>query len=183
MSMHARCRISFKWVMQEKSQAVITPESPNAIPSASMAGGLFAIRADWFWELGGWGSQREPDFLLQIRWRVLHVGRWKCRDGVSNLVVRWSSWVYTLCLNLSYLSEWVGGCQSDCYCSVLFRGSGYSSPATALWKNRLRTARIWTGEYYQLVSTLVSHPNFDIGPLDKVSDDRPISTMCCRCWN
>lgn len=135
------CHISFKWVMQEKSQGMIFPDSPDAIPSASMAGGLFAVNRDWFWEVGGYDEQ---------------FSMW----GAENVEMPFRVWM-------------CGG-RVDCTpCAITYHiyrkgGSGYQSPPEAIWKNRLRTARLWTGELFQLTETLVAHPEFDYGPLDEM---------------
>lgn len=47
------CWLGFKWVIQEQASLTLPISNSHPIPSPSMAGGLFAIRADWFWELGG----------------------------------------------------------------------------------------------------------------------------------
>lgn len=47
------CFLSFKWAMQERSYALEERSSADPVMSASMAGGLWAMRRDWFWELGG----------------------------------------------------------------------------------------------------------------------------------
>lgn len=50
------------------------------------------------------------------------------------------------------------------------RGTGYSSPTEALLKNRLRTARLWTDDFYQLAKRFISENPFDdLGNFDKVN--------------
>lgn len=133
------CRISFKWVMQELSQGVIIPDDPASISSPSMAGGLFAVRADWFWELGGydeefsmWGAEN-----VEMGFRT-----WMCGGRVE--------------------------CAPCGYVYHIYRksGKGYSSPPAALSKNRLRTARLWTDHFYQLAKLFIHPLDADIGSLD-----------------
>jgi hypothetical protein len=47
------CHVSFYWSMREKSSPLIRPKSQNPLNSPALAGGLFAIRRDVFWNAGG----------------------------------------------------------------------------------------------------------------------------------
>lgn len=137
------CRLSFKWVMQEKAQGLVVPTSPDPIQSPTMAGGLFAMRTDWFWELGGY----DEEFSM-----------W----GAENVEMPFRAWM-------------CGGkveCTPCAYVYHIYRsgGAGYKSPPQSIWKNRLRTARIWADEFYELTSTFIGHPNLDLGPLDHMMD-------------
>lgn len=83
--------------------------------------------------------------------------------------------MHTLCKSLPYLSGEVRIQQSFQFFFILigwgrvFRGVGYSSPSEALIKNRLRTARLWTDEFYQLAKYFISEdPIDDIGDFDHV---------------
>lgn len=135
------CHISFKWIMQERSQGMIYPDSPDAIPSASMAGGLFAVNRNWFWESGGY----DEEFAM-----------W----GAENVEMPFRQWM-------------CGGKVECTPCAITYHiyrkgGSGYQSPSEAIWKNRLRTARLWTDYLFPLTEALIHHPGFDYGPLDEM---------------
>mmetsp|Transcript_1426 Transcript_1426/g.1639 ORF Transcript_1426/g.1639 Transcript_1426/m.1639 type:complete len:349 (-) Transcript_1426:125-1171(-) len=135
------CFLSFKWVMQERASLTGSISKPDAIASPSMAGGLFAVRLDWFWELGGY----DEEFAM-----------W----GAENVEMGFRVWM-------------CGGRLECTPCARVYHiyrkdGHAYKSPSECLWKNRLRTARIWTDEFYQLAEKFTNHPGFDIGPLDKM---------------
>eukprot|EP00914_Ancora_sagittata_P027237 GHVO01053325.1.p1 GENE.GHVO01053325.1~~GHVO01053325.1.p1 ORF type:complete len:405 (+),score=72.85 GHVO01053325.1:575-1789(+) len=135
------CFLSFKWIMQEKASLTGSVDSPAPIPSPSMAGGLFAVNRDWFWELGGYDEE---------------FGMW----GAENVEMGFRVWM-------------CGGRLECTPCARVYHiyrkgGHAYKSPPESLWKNRLRTARIWTDEFYQIARVFTHHPGFDIGPLDQM---------------
>lgn len=53
-------------------------------------------------------------------------------------------------------------------------GVGYSFPSEMLSRNRLRTARIWLDEYYELASRVLGGDDLDIGPIDAVGIDNGV---------
>eukprot|EP01054_Gregarina_sp_Poly1_P009715 Gregarina_sp_Poly_1__9714@NODE_617_length_7122_cov_220_571368_g473_i0_p1_GENE_NODE_617_length_7122_cov_220_571368_g473_i0NODE_617_length_7122_cov_220_571368_g473_i0_p1_ORF_typecomplete_len773_score111_90Glycos_transf_2/PF00535_26/2_1e23Glyco_tranf_2_3/PF13641_6/2_5e22Glyco_transf_7C/PF02709_14/6_8e15Glyco_tranf_2_2/PF10111_9/1e11Ricin_B_lectin/PF00652_22/1_1e11Glyco_transf_21/PF13506_6/2_5e05CDtoxinA/PF03498_14/63CDtoxinA/PF03498_14/1_8_NODE_617_length_7122_cov_220_571368_g473_i044046722 len=135
------CWLSWKWNMVE--QASLTPALNNTDPisSASMAGGLFAVRLDWFWEIGGydeefamWGSEN-----VEMGFRV-----WQC-----------------------------GGRMECTPCSRTYHiyrkdGIGYSSPGESVQRNKLRTARVWMDEWYQITMKFLGNLKADMGNLDNI---------------
>lgn len=139
------CFLSFKWSMQERPYMSGGEFSkPDAFPSASMAGGLFAIRREWFFDLGGY----DEEFSM-----------W----GAENVELAFRTWQ-------------CGGRVECAPCSKVYhiyrtKGTGYTSPPRSLTINRLRTARIWTDEFYPLAKNFIRGGNFtdaDLGSFDRM---------------
>ncbi|KAJ1604794.1 ricin domain-containing protein [Cryptosporidium canis] len=133
------CRLGFKYSIVEQATLTGPINDTAPIKSPMMAGGLFAMRRDYFWELGGydekfrhWGAEN-----VEISFRI-----------------------------------WMCGGQLECTpCSRVFhifrkKGVGYTSPPDSLWINRLRTARVWMDDFYQITELLAPNPNIDLGSFD-----------------
>lgn len=134
------CRVGFKWSMQETSESIMYTTSSAPIQSPSMAGGIFAVKRHWFWELGGY----DEEFSM-----------W----GAENVEMGFRTWM-------------CGG-QLECtpcgYVYHIYRngGKGYSFPSFTLQKNRLRTALLWTGPFFQLAVQFIGHKNDTVvGPIN-----------------
>ncbi|OII71285.1 UDP-N-acetyl-D-galactosamine:polypeptide N-acetylgalactosaminyltransferase [Cryptosporidium ubiquitum] len=133
------CRLGFKYSIVEQASLTGPINDTTPIKSPMMAGGLFAIRRDYFWELGGYDEKFKY---------------W----GAENVEMS--------------LRIWMCGGQIECTpCSRVFhifrkKGAGYVSPPNSLWINRLRTARIWMDEFYQITETMAPNPNIDLGSFD-----------------
>lgn len=138
------CEISFKWSMQEQSSLASKTEKPDPIASSSMAGGLFAVSLDFFWHIGGYDEGFEM---------------W----GAENVELGFRIW---LC----------GGRLECTPCARTYhiyrqKGMGYSSPKLSLSVNRLRTAKVWTDEYFALARLFLESTktsDLDVGNLDKM---------------
>eukprot|EP01053_Blabericola_migrator_P004468 Blabericola_migrator_1__4467@NODE_238_length_10988_cov_97_569087_g202_i0_p1_GENE_NODE_238_length_10988_cov_97_569087_g202_i0NODE_238_length_10988_cov_97_569087_g202_i0_p1_ORF_typecomplete_len777_score153_22Glycos_transf_2/PF00535_26/1_9e23Glyco_tranf_2_3/PF13641_6/7_7e22Ricin_B_lectin/PF00652_22/2_9e16Glyco_transf_7C/PF02709_14/1_4e14Glyco_tranf_2_2/PF10111_9/8_7e11Glyco_transf_21/PF13506_6/3_3e05GlcNAc/PF11397_8/0_03CDtoxinA/PF03498_14/1_7e02CDtoxinA/PF03498_14/0_04_NODE_238_length_10988_cov_97 len=135
------CWLSWKWNMVEQASLTGELKKTDPIPSASMAGGLFAVRLDWFWEIGGydelfamWGSEN-----VEMGFRV-----WSCGGRME----------CTPCARTYHIYR------KD--------GVGYSSPGDAVQRNKLRTARLWMDEWYQIAIKFIGRVNVDMGNLDNV---------------
>jgi len=136
------CKLTFKWVMQEQSTAPYNYKSTEAVPSASMAGGLFAVYRDFFWHMGGydegmtmWGAEN-----VEMPFRY-----WMCGAMVECVPC---SRVYHIYRN---------------------GGVGYKSPGNAVVINRLRTAYLWLDEYYPLAHKVINDgKEIDIGEVDTI---------------
>eukprot|EP01053_Blabericola_migrator_P013352 Blabericola_migrator_1__13351@NODE_943_length_5948_cov_104_280565_g654_i0_p2_GENE_NODE_943_length_5948_cov_104_280565_g654_i0NODE_943_length_5948_cov_104_280565_g654_i0_p2_ORF_typecomplete_len685_score70_62Glycos_transf_2/PF00535_26/4_1e20Glyco_tranf_2_3/PF13641_6/4_5e18Glyco_transf_7C/PF02709_14/9_7e16Glyco_tranf_2_2/PF10111_9/4_5e13Ricin_B_lectin/PF00652_22/8e13RicinB_lectin_2/PF14200_6/0_0046RicinB_lectin_2/PF14200_6/5_1CDtoxinA/PF03498_14/8_4e03CDtoxinA/PF03498_14/1_6e02CDtoxinA/PF03498_14/0 len=139
------CWLTFRWVAVEQAALTGKPTSVEPVASPSMAGGLFAVDREWFWELGGydegfvaWGAEN-----VEMAFRA-----WMCGGRVE--------------------------CTPCSHTYHIYRkgGTGYANPAGALWRNRKRTARIWMDEHYQLASPMIDlsalKGAFDIGNFDKM---------------
>ncbi|EZG63626.1 glycosyltransferase-like family 2 protein [Gregarina niphandrodes] len=123
------CHVTWRWSVVEQSAltGAVTDTSPVASPS--MAGGLFAISREFFWELGGydegfiaWGAEN-----VEMAFRV-----WMCGGRVE----------CTPCSKTYHIYR---------------KGStGYQNPVGALWTNRMRTARVWMDEYFQVAEKLIA---------------------------
>lgn len=133
------CRLGFKYSIVEQATLTGPINDTTPIKSPMMAGGLFAMRRDYFWELGGydekfrhWGAEN-----VEISFRI-----------------------------------WMCGGQIECTpCSRVFhifrkKGVGYTSPQSSLWVNRLRTARVWMDEFYQITKLLAPDPDIELGSFD-----------------
>ncbi|KAH8742145.1 UDP-N-acetyl-D-galactosamine [Cryptosporidium ryanae] len=133
------CRLGFKYSIVEQATLTGKINSTEPIASPVMAGGLFAVRRDFFWKLGGydqefrhWGAEN-VEFSLRI---------------------------------------WLCGGKLECVpCSRVFhifrkKGVGYTSPPNSLWRNRLRTARVWLDEFYEITELFAPNPDMDLGPFD-----------------
>ncbi|KAL3127970.1 ricin domain-containing protein [Cryptosporidium hominis] len=133
------CRLGFKYSILEQATLTGPINDTTPIKSPVMAGGLFAMKRDYFWHLGGydekfrhWGAEN-----VEISFRI-----------------------------------WMCGGQIECTpCSRVFhifrkKGVGYSSPPESLWHNRLRTARVWMDEFYQITEMLAPNPNIKLGSFD-----------------
>eukprot|EP00915_Cephaloidophora_sp_WS-2016_P004746 GHVH01006337.1.p1 GENE.GHVH01006337.1~~GHVH01006337.1.p1 ORF type:complete len:844 (+),score=98.45 GHVH01006337.1:229-2760(+) len=115
--------LSWTWDMVESSSYEYPPKSIDPVPSASMAGGLFAVRRDMFFELGAYDEQ---------------MAMW----GAENVEMPFRVWQ-------------CGGRVEGIPCSMTYHiyrkgGVGYKSPGGAIMMNRLRTARLWMDEWYQV---------------------------------
>eukprot|EP00050_Salpingoeca_kvevrii_P002763 m.201611 g.201611 ORF g.201611 m.201611 type:complete len:572 (-) comp10682_c0_seq1:1324-3039(-) len=141
------CTLGFLWVLtehgidtQDQDEAIRTSET-DVIRSPTMAGGLFSINREFFWEIGGYDEE---------------FGFW----GTENLEFSFRIWQCGGTLECSPCSR-VGH---------VFRsgGSGYSLPPGTLTKNKLRTAEIWMDEFAFLAKDALGNPSLDIGPLDKM---------------
>ncbi|KAF7457199.1 N-acetylgalactosaminyl transferase [Cryptosporidium felis] len=133
------CRLGFKYSIVEQASLTGPINDTSPIKSPMMAGGLFAIRRKYFWELGGYDEQFR---------------HW----GAENVEFSFRIWM-------------CGG-QLECTpCSRVFhifrkKGAGYTSPSNSLWLNRLRTARVWMDDFYQITEMLAPNPNINLGSFD-----------------
>jgi len=136
------CKLSFKWMMQEQSTAPHNYKDPSPIPSASMAGGLFAVYRDFFWYMGGydegmtmWGAEN-----VEMPFRY-----WMCGAKVE-------------CMPCSRV-----------YHIYRSGGVGYKTPGSSITINRLRTAYLWLDEFYPLAHKVINNgKEIDIGEIDTV---------------
>eukprot|EP00915_Cephaloidophora_sp_WS-2016_P011155 GHVH01016450.1.p1 GENE.GHVH01016450.1~~GHVH01016450.1.p1 ORF type:complete len:756 (-),score=120.41 GHVH01016450.1:148-2415(-) len=149
------CKLSFKWVMQEQSTAVTNASSVDPVPSASMAGGLFAVYRDFFWYMGGydegmtmWGAEN-----VEMPFRY-----WMCGAKVECTPC---SRVYHIYRN---------------------KGTGYKSPSNSVVVNRLRTAYLWADQFYPLAHQVINNAQeIDIGPIDKMLEFK--EKMQCKSFD
>ncbi|KAL8275759.1 hypothetical protein Esti_000322 [Eimeria stiedai] len=124
------CFVSFDWNVQEKSQVAGFWGSPNAIASPMHGGGLLAFRKDTLMEIGGY----DEGFTM-----------W----GAENVEFSFRIW---MC-----------GARLECTpCAAVYHifrqgGTGYPLPQGSVWKNRMRTAKLWMGEYFPLAAAFNSH--------------------------
>eukprot|EP01056_Protomagalhaensia_sp_Gyna25_P004741 Protomagalhaensia_sp_Gyna_25__4740@NODE_466_length_3359_cov_32_696386_g360_i0_p1_GENE_NODE_466_length_3359_cov_32_696386_g360_i0NODE_466_length_3359_cov_32_696386_g360_i0_p1_ORF_typecomplete_len450_score51_81Glycos_transf_2/PF00535_26/1_1e21Glyco_tranf_2_3/PF13641_6/2e18Glyco_transf_7C/PF02709_14/3_3e15Glyco_tranf_2_2/PF10111_9/9_2e13Ricin_B_lectin/PF00652_22/1e10CDtoxinA/PF03498_14/2_9e03CDtoxinA/PF03498_14/3_3e07Glyco_transf_21/PF13506_6/6e06_NODE_466_length_3359_cov_32_696386_g360_i0301379 len=136
------CHISFRWSMQEQSSLAGAVTDPSPIPSPSMAGGLFAVDRDYFWFLGGYDN----GFSM-----------W----GAENVEMGFRTWM-------------CGGRLECTPCAMTYhiyrkKGHGYESPHEHIVRNRLRTARLWTDDYYSVAKVFITNmAKPDIGSLDEM---------------
>ena len=119
--------VTWFWNMIENS-SMRNPDQVEAVPSPGMAGGLFAVKSDWFWKFGGYDEQ----FAM-----------W----GTENVEMPFRVWM-------------CGGRVEGIPCSLTYHiyrkgGVGYSSPGEAVLGNKLRTAKLWMGKYYQLAKIFI----------------------------
>lgn len=141
------CKLSFDWNVQEKPSLTGNINTDAPIVSAMHAGGLLAFRKDYFFEIGGY----DEDMRF-----------W----GAENVELS--------------LRVWMCGGRLECTpCARVFHifrkgGVGYSSPPDAVWRNRMRTAKLWMDDYYELALAHnpyhLDHMDADIGPVDKMLD-------------
>ncbi|KAH8584064.1 extracellular with a ricin domain and a family 2 glycosyltransferase domain [Cryptosporidium sp. chipmunk genotype I] len=135
------CRLGFKYSIVEQASLTGPINDTTPIKSPMMAGGLFAVRRDYFWELGGYDEKFR---------------HW----GAENVEIS--------------LRIWMCGGQIECTpCARVFhifrkKGVGYVSPPGSLWFNRLRTARVWMDEFYQITEMIAPNPNIDLGSFDDI---------------
>lgn len=133
------CRLGFKYSIVEQASLTGPINDTTPIKSPVMAGGLFAMRRDYFWELGGYDDKFK---------------HW----GAENVEISFRIWM-------------CGG-QLECTpCSRVFhifrkKGIGYTSPQSSMWFNRLRTARVWMDDFYQITELLAPDPNIDLGSFE-----------------
>lgn len=52
-----RCHLSFRWVVVEQAELTGKVSKPDPIPSPSMAGGLFTVDRQFFWDIGGYDEE------------------------------------------------------------------------------------------------------------------------------
>eukprot|EP00388_Colpodella_angusta_P007025 GDKJ01020198.1.p1 GENE.GDKJ01020198.1~~GDKJ01020198.1.p1 ORF type:complete len:635 (-),score=107.25 GDKJ01020198.1:75-1979(-) len=131
------CYLSLKFTMIEEAHLSTPYTSREPVASPIMAGGLWAARRDWFFELGGYDAQMDiwGAEHLEFSMRV-----WMCGGRV-------------LCAPCSRVYH------------VFRRGSelGYSIPLESIWRNRLRTAVSWMGPYAEIAEAYNHHPGLEIG--------------------
>ncbi|KAH7649131.1 UDP-N-acetyl-D-galactosamine [Cryptosporidium bovis] len=133
------CRLGFKYSIVEQATLTGKVNSTEPIASPVMAGGLFAVKRDFFWKLGGY----DPEFK-----------HW----GAEN--VEFS------------LRIWLCGGKLECVpCSRVFhifrkKGVGYTSPPDSLWRNRLRTAKVWLDEFYEITELFAPNPQIELGSFE-----------------
>uniref|UniRef100_A0A0G4FZ43 Protein-UDP acetylgalactosaminyltransferase 7 n=1 Tax=Chromera velia CCMP2878 TaxID=1169474 RepID=A0A0G4FZ43_9ALVE len=139
------CQLDFKWTIVELSRLQGHVERADPIPSAVMAGGLFAVDREWFFELGGydkemrfWGAEN-----VEFSFRL-----WMCGGRL-------------LCAPCSRVFH-------------VFRkgGLGYTVPQDDLWRNRLRAAVGWMDEYAEIPLTIQPRSDLDLGRFDEIIDLR-----------
>eukprot|EP00386_Alphamonas_edax_P006248 GDKI01020298.1.p1 GENE.GDKI01020298.1~~GDKI01020298.1.p1 ORF type:complete len:370 (-),score=130.65 GDKI01020298.1:23-1132(-) len=135
------CWLTFKWTLIEKAFLTNAVTTPAPIKSPVMAGGLFAIRREFFFKLGGY----DPEFNV---WGAEHIEFsfriWLCGGKIE-------------CMPCSRIFH-------------VFRkgGNGYTIPLESIWRNRLRTAAIWMEDYGEIAEWYNHHPDLDIGKFDKM---------------
>lgn len=107
----------FSWIPAEAE-----PVGTEALPTATMAGGLFAMRRDTFWRLGGydpgmvgWGGEN-----LEISFRV-----WTCGGRMDTVQ----------CSRVGHIYR---------------HGHPYSIPDDSHGRNTMRMAEVWLDEYKDL---------------------------------
>ncbi|CBZ56323.1 putative UDP-N-acetyl-D-galactosamine:polypeptide N-acetylgalactosaminyltransferase T5 [Neospora caninum Liverpool] len=139
------CWLSFNWDVQERPTLTGTVSSPDAIMSPVHAGGLLAFRKDLFLRIGGY----DKGFTF-----------W----GAENVELSFRTWM-------------CGGrleCTPCARVYHLFRegGVGYETPPEALWRNRMRTARLWMDDYYELAAAHnpyhLDHKSVTIGNVEEM---------------
>ncbi|KAL8439947.1 hypothetical protein Efla_004872 [Eimeria flavescens] len=140
------CFVSFDWNVQEKSQVAGFWGSPNAIASPMHGGGLIAFRKDTIMEIGGY----DEGFTM-----------W----GAENVEFSFRIWM-------------CGGRLECTPCAAVYHifrsgGTGYQLPPGSVWKNRMRTARLWMGDYFPLAAAFnshhLSHPEPDLPDMTEAS--------------
>ncbi|EZG50617.1 glycosyltransferase family protein [Gregarina niphandrodes] len=134
------CWLSWKWNMVEQASLTGELKDDAPIPSASMAGGLFAVDLSWFWELGGY----DEDFAM-----------W----GSENVEMGFRTWMCGGRLE----------CTPCALTYHIYRngGVGYSSPDKSVWLNKLRTARLWMDEHFLIAKEFID-TKVSIGNVDKI---------------
>ncbi|OEH76508.1 n-acetylgalactosaminyl transferase [Cyclospora cayetanensis] len=123
------CFVSFDWNVQEKSQVAGFWGSTSAMPSPMHGGGLLAFRKDTFFEIGGY----DEGFSM-----------W----GAENVEFSFRIWMCGAKLE----------CAPCANVYHIFRsgGTGYHVPAGSVWRNRMRTAQLWMGDYLPLAAAFNS---------------------------
>lgn len=139
------CFVSFDWNVQEKSHVAGFWGSTDAMPSPMHGGGLLAFRKDTLMDLGGF----DEGFSM-----------W----GAENV-------------ELSF-RIWMCGAKLECApCASVYHifrsgGTGYQLPSGSVWKNRMRTARLWMGDYFPLTAAFnsyhLSHSEPDLPDMTKM---------------
>ena len=121
--------LTFKWGMNEKGIVNSHLATTDPVPSLSTAGGVMAMRKDWFLECGGydrefdgWGSEN-----VELPLRV-----WALGGRVEGM---FCSMTYHVFRAPGYLA--------------------YKTPEVSIAKNRIRTARMWMGELYPLARAAI----------------------------
>jgi len=133
--------LSWNWNMQEQATFTFPPTSIAPVPSASMAGGLFAVRRDTFFELGAydekfsmWGAEN-----VEMPFRI-----WMCGGRVEGIPCSLTYHIYRK------------------------GGIGYKSPDKSIVMNRLRTARIWMDEWYMIAKFFILFGKSDKEKEDRI---------------
>eukprot|EP01053_Blabericola_migrator_P010750 Blabericola_migrator_1__10749@NODE_615_length_7273_cov_113_689564_g448_i0_p2_GENE_NODE_615_length_7273_cov_113_689564_g448_i0NODE_615_length_7273_cov_113_689564_g448_i0_p2_ORF_typecomplete_len784_score134_58Glycos_transf_2/PF00535_26/9_8e24Glyco_tranf_2_3/PF13641_6/2_4e21Glyco_transf_7C/PF02709_14/2_8e13Glyco_tranf_2_2/PF10111_9/1_2e09Ricin_B_lectin/PF00652_22/5_1e06Glyco_transf_21/PF13506_6/0_007ODVE18/PF10717_9/0_3TPR_21/PF09976_9/0_46_NODE_615_length_7273_cov_113_689564_g448_i039986349 len=134
------CFLSFKWVMQERPYFQ-AQKSAAPVASPSMAGGLFAVRRDWFFESGAYDEEFSMWGAENVEMGFRH---WMCGGRVE----------CTPCARTYHIYR--------------HGGSGYKSPGEFIKKNRIRTARLWLDEYYQIARYFNDDTDVDQGSYEKM---------------
>lgn len=103
-----------------------------------MAGGLLAVNREWFWDLGGYDEET------------------RCWGGE----------------NIEYsLRIWMCGGRLECApCSRVYHifrrgGAPFKCHGPYVWKNRLRAARVWMDEFFEITLAYNTHEEYrKMGP-------------------
>lgn len=145
------CSLGFLWSLvehginnQEDFEKLRKSEA-DPVPSPTHAGGLFAARRDYFFELGGY----DPDW-----------GFW----GAENLEFSFRIWQCGGRLECTPCSR--------VYHAFRKGGHPYSSPYNHLMMNKMRVARLWMDEYAFIAEHAMGLPNTDPGSLTGMQDLR-----------
>ncbi|EZG69128.1 glycosyltransferase family protein [Gregarina niphandrodes] len=135
------CFLSFKWMMQERPY-FDPPKHADPVASPSMAGGLFAVRRDWFYDLGGYDEEMKMWGAENVEMGFRY---WMCGGRVECMPCSWTYHIYR------------------------HGGVGYKSPGKYISRNRARTAIAWLGPYWQIAREFMGKgDDKDLGPFDKV---------------
>ncbi|PIK34679.1 putative polypeptide N-acetylgalactosaminyltransferase 11-like, partial [Apostichopus japonicus] len=126
-----------EWIPVPESQKGGKEVAASAISSPTMAGGLFAMRKDYFEQLGGydpgleiWGGEN-----LEISFRI-----WQCGGTLE----------IHPCSRVGH---------------VFRKRRPYGSARDTMAKNSLRVARVWMDEYQQYIAPHIRDKSVDIGDI------------------
>lgn len=129
--------LNFQWIPVPDSMKAGKEHAASAIRSPTMAGGLFAMRKDYFDELGGydpgleiWGGEN-----LEISFRI-----WQCGGTLE----------IHPCSRVGH---------------VFRKRRPYGSAKDTMAKNSLRVARVWMDDYQQYISPHIKDKHVDIGDI------------------
>jgi polypeptide N-acetylgalactosaminyltransferase len=138
------CSLGFLWSLVEhginnqEAFEKLRKSEADPVPSPTHAGGLFAARKDYFFEIGAydpewgfWGAEN-----VEFSFRI-----WQCGGRLE----------CTPC--------------SRVYHAFRKGGHPYSSPYNHLMMNKLRTVRLWMDEYAFIAEHAMGLPNTDPGSL------------------
>uniref|UniRef100_A0A0G4GJ26 Uncharacterized protein n=1 Tax=Chromera velia CCMP2878 TaxID=1169474 RepID=A0A0G4GJ26_9ALVE len=138
------CYLDFKWTLVERAYLTGGVTSAETKASPVMAGGLWAMKRELFFRLGGY----DPEFSV-----------W----GAEHLEFSFRIWLCGARLECAPCSR----------ISHVFRkgeGRGYKIPLEAVWKNRLRTAAIWMDDFAEISEAYNYHPGLEIGNFEHMWD-------------